>query len=375
MKIAVITRHAIVNYGALLQTIATQQVIEQLGHRCQIIDYIREDETYYNYEKTVLRSKDRWKNSAWKRAIYLALRMPPSVIAGKKFEKERKKRLALTPAYSSPEQLEQELPDADVYVTGSDQVWGPVADGSVDCAYLLSFVPDYKRKLSYAASFGRAKLTEDMQAYYKQWLSRYDQITVREDSAVELIKDMGLSATQVLDPTLLLSKDYWDTYTARPKTGKYVLVYQLHNDKSLGAYAKKVAKSMGLPLIRISPTFHQVFRQGRLVFAPSLEKMLTYIKHAECVITDSFHGTVFAMTFNTPFVEVLPNNNTGTRNLSILKLTGLEDRILTDHNDIELADKPIDYARVNRKLELEREKSLSVLKSMIQDLSFTECEQ
>ena len=85
------------------------------------------------------------------------------------------------------------------------------------------------------------------------------------------------------------------------------------------------------------------------------------------MITDSFHGTAFAINFNTPFVEVLPNNKTGTRNMSILKLTGLSDRILTDGEDITLAKKKIDYFRVNRIIEEKRRESLDVLKRIIED--------
>ena len=79
------------------------------------------------------------------------------------------------------------------------------------------------------------------------------------------------------------------------------------------------------------------------MWLPEIGQFLSYIKHAECLITDSFHGTAFAINFHTPFVEVLPDNNTGTRNMSILKMTGLTDRILTNVNDTALAERKIDY--------------------------------
>lgn len=85
------------------------------------------------------------------------------------------------------------------------------------------------------------------------------------------------------------------------------------------------------------------------------------------MVTDSFHGTAFAINFNTPFVEVLPNNKTGTRNMSILKLTGLSDRILTDDENITLAKKRIDYSGANQIIEEKRKESLSVLKNMIEN--------
>ena len=178
---------------------------------------------------------------------------------------------------------------------------------------------------------------------------------------------MGIDTLQVLDPTLLFDSNYWEKYCNPINTkGKYVLIYQLHNNKKLGEYAKKVAKAKGLPLIRISASFHQIIREGKMVWAPDLGEFLSYVKNAECMITDSFHGTAFAINFNTPFVEVLPNNNTGTRNVSILKLTGLSDRVLKDENDVALADKQIDFSYANKVLAEKRKESINVLKMMIE---------
>ena len=99
MKVAVITRHAITNYGSLLQAYSTQKVIESLGHSCEIIDYIRADESYREHEKTLLKRKPNWYSNPLKRMLYLALREPESIAAGKKFEKERKEILNLTRLY------------------------------------------------------------------------------------------------------------------------------------------------------------------------------------------------------------------------------------------------------------------------------------
>lgn len=140
----------------------------------------------------------------------------------------------------------------------------------------------------------------------------------------------------------------------------------MHNDKKLGEYAEKVSKAKGLPLVRISATFHQISRPGKFVYAPDIGKFLSYIKNAECMITDSFHGTAFAINFNTPFVEVLPNNNTGSRNMSILKLTGLSNRILINDNDVELANEPIDFSHANYVLSQKRTESIQILKDMIE---------
>ncbi len=372
MKAAVITRHAISNYGSLLQAVATQKIIEDFGHECEIIDYIRDDESYKQYEKTLLKKKDKWNSSPLRRMLYLAVRQPFCEAAGKYFEKARKRYLKMTIRYTDSEQLKANPPKADVYVTGSDQVWGHVADGSYDDSYCLSFTDG--RKTAYAASFGHSELTDELRAYYKKMLSSYEKITVREDSAVRLLADMGISAKQVLDPTLLLDKDRWREFIgkAKKRRGRYVLVYQIHNDKRLGEYAACVAKSMGLPLIRVSASFHQIARTGKLVWCPSVAEFLQYIDGAECMITDSFHGTAYAINLNTPFVEVLPNNNTGTRNLSLLSLTGLTDRVFgaadaKDGQGVKIAHQPIDWESVNAIIEKEREKSLELFREMLSD--------
>ena len=136
--------------------------------------------------------------------------------------------------------------------------------------------------------------------------------------------------------------------------GKYILVYQVHNNPRLDLDAEKVSKDKQLPIVRVSALFHQIIRKGKLVVCPKMGEFLGYIRYAECMITDSFHGTAFALNFNIPFVEVLPNNNTGTRNISILMLTGLSNRILQDENDISLASEEIDFAPVNAILKRER---------------------
>lgn len=367
MKIAVITRHAILNYGSLLQAFATQITVEKLGYECEIIDYIRPDESYKNYEKTLLTQKIEWNKNPLKRFVYLLLRQPESYSAGKKFELEQKKYLKLSKLYKSQEELIDNKLDVDIYMTGSDQVWGPTGNGLYDSSYCLSFVPNSKKKIAYAASFGHTDMTEELRAYYKKWLKRYSHVTVREDSAINFLNEIGIVGQQVIDPTLLLTKEDWEKYIGKKIEKKYILIYQLHNDKKLGRYAKKIAKEKGLPLLRVSVSLHQITRPGKFVWCPSIENFLSYIKNAEYMITDSFHGTAFAINFNIPFTEVLPNNNTGTRNMSILRLTGLSNRILKDENDLSLVNEEIDFNYVNQIIEKQRLDSINILKNMIEN--------
>lgn len=278
MQIKVITRHTPNNYGSLLQSIATLRVIESLGHQCEIIDYWKRDEVGLQGILTSLQGKSLWKNSLFKRMAYVALRYPGEKIAALRFDKMRRRYLKLTPRCYSMEELESL--QADVFMTGSDQVWGPLLDGGYDEAYFLSFVKEGIRKVSYAGSFGRTEFSDIIIASYKRLLSKYDALTVRESSAVKLLEEWGIDCGgQVLDPTLLLDSSQWSEYIEEDVKKEYVLIYELHNNPRLDDYAKRFAAHVGLPLVRVSPTFHQLARGGRFVFCPEIGTFLSYIKY------------------------------------------------------------------------------------------------
>jgi len=368
MKIWMITRHAVSNYGSLLQTIALQKIINSMdeNYECKVIDYIREDEHYKNLEKTLLKSKPQWNRNPFKKAIYLLIRQPESMFAGMHFENMRNKYLRLTKRYISEEELQIDDENVDIYVAGSDQVWGPVATGEYDSCYCLSFT-NRGKKISYAASFGKTKLTDEQKEVFKKYLGQYQHLSVREDSAVELLKEWGIEAKQVLDPTLLMDETMWRTFFVPIKKKNYILVYQLHRNENMDRYIKKVARETEYSIVRISASYHQVIRGGEFVYLPALGEFLSYIKNAKCMITDSFHGTAFAINFNTSFIEILPQNHTDGRNISILKMTGLESRILKDYDDLTLVDRKIDFSVANEILRRERAKSLEILRMMLEE--------
>lgn len=363
MDIKVITRHTPSNYGSLLQALATQEVIKAMGHSVEIIDYRRPDEWGFVAVKTLLRGKPQFMANLLKRLAYISLMYPETKIAEVKFDEMRRRYLNLTEICQTHEDLSRVK--ADVFLTGSDQVWGPMMNGEPDNAYFLDFVRRGKR-VAYAASFGRTNFTPDMVSRFKELLGQYDAVSVREDSAVAFLESMDIECRgQVLDPTLLLTSDKWNEYVEKDIPGEYVLVYQLHNNPVLSEYAVGLARHLNLPLLRISPSFHQLRRGGKFVFLPDMGDFLSYIRNCSFFVTDSFHGTAFALNFTRQFAEILPNNSTGSRNQSILKLTGLSDRIITDYNDFSIVDRQINYANVNEILARERAVSLDILKDII----------
>ncbi len=366
-KVAFITRHAVSNYGSLLQAFATQSIIEELGHEAVCIDYIREDELPQNLLKTRLFISN-WNKNALTRLVYLAAKRFDLAYEEKRFAQFRRDVLKTTDrVYHSSKDMSENLPAADVYMTGSDQVWNEITYHKIDPAYFLDFVPDDKKKIAYAASFGGKTVKPGDRDEISRLLKRYSGVSVRENSGVDIAQGMGVESSAVLDPTLLMDKKRWGKIIPqKQKTEDYVLVYQLQPNKDFEKYAKAFAEKAGLKLLRVSPSKSARSKTGRLVLCPPVGEFLWYIQNASYFLTDSFHGTAFAINLNTPFIDVLPDKFS-ERNRSILRRTGLEHRILENMNDFSLMKSPIDFEKVNAIIANEREKSLSKLKHLIED--------
>ena len=370
MKVDVITRHSVPNYGSLLQTYATQKAVERLGHEAQIINYTRYEERYENLATTLIMGK-RWEKNVILKFIYKIIQTPNYKKMYERFEEYRKNLIKETAKeYGNLEELEKDLPKADVYCSGSDQIWGKIGTVAYDEAYFLEFAK-HKKCISYASSFGKTDLSEVLQQNLNKLLSKYSKILVREKSAKDiLLKNNINNVEQVVDPTLLLRQREWNELANecnKEKKFKYVLIYQLHNNKQFDEYAKKFAKNKKMKLLRISPSLYHITRNGKLIYLPTISEFLWYFKNADYILTDSFHATVFSIIFNKQFIDVLPLNKTGTRIESILELLGIQNKILKNYNDFNLIDNVIDYDNVNNRLENERNKSLDLLKKAIEE--------
>ena len=367
MKIDVITRHSVANYGSILQSYATQRVFEKLGYECEIIDYTKEEEQGKNIAKTLCYNSDFWKKNIITRSIYFFIQTPNYLLSYTRFKKFRKKLLKQTEIeYTSFEQLKNNPPNADIYCSGSDQIWGKIGNENCDKSYFLEFAPNGKKCISYAASIGKTNISDETKSKMKQYLGKYSKILVREKSAVEIINQLGINNVElVLDPTLLLNKDEWNSIIdVKPKYDKYILVYQLHDNKKFVKYAKNFSKKMGLKLVRICPSMQNLIRGGKGIFLPTPQEFMAYFKNAEYVLTDSFHGTVFSLIFNRKFIDILPEE-TGTRIINILELIDCQDRILKDYNDYSWIGRKIDYENVNSILDKYRKKSIEKLNDAI----------
>ena len=368
MKVDIITRHSVPNYGSLLQSYATQKVIEEMGFESEIINYTRYEERYKNLVNTLIKGK-KWNKNIITRTIYKMIQKPNYTKMYRKFEKYRKNFLKESRLeYGSLQELKDNVPEADVYCSGSDQIWGKIGTVEYDEAYFLKFIEDRtKRCIAYSSSFGKEEIDGSLEKNIKKLLENYSDILVREDTAKSILKKHGIeNVEQVLDPTLLLNKEQWSNLASKVKNKqkKYILVYQLHDNKSFDKYAKEFSKKTGLKLLRISPSIYHITRSGKLIYLPNQYEFLSLFQNAEYVLTDSFHATVFSIIFNRKFVDILPGK-TSTRIISILKLTGLQDRILTKYDDFSFVNKTINFSECNTIIENERKRSIELLKKAI----------
>ena len=368
MKVDIITRHSVPNYGSLLQSYATQKVIEEMGFESEIINYTRYEERYKNLVNTLIKGK-KWDKNIITRIIYKMIQEPNYTKMYRKFEKYRKNFLKESKLeYGNLQELKDNIPEADVYCSGSDQIWGKIGTVEYDEAYFLKFIEDRtKRCIAYSSSFGKEEIDGSLEKNINKLLKNYSDILVREDTAKSILKKHGIeNVEQVLDPTLLLNKEQWSNLTnkVKNKQKKYILVYQLHDNKSFDKYAKEFSKKTGLKLLRISPSIYHITRSGKLIYLPNQYEFLSLFQNAEYVLTDSFHATVFSIIFNRKFVDILPGK-TSTRITSILKLTGLQDRILTKYDDFSFINKNIDFSECNTIIENERKRSIELLKKAI----------
>ena len=253
MNIKTITCHDVYNYGASLQAFALQTFLEKDGHNVEIIDYKPDYidfpykvSTFVHPDSPVRRFTDKCSIIRLLYGIKRYLWYIPTIGRKRAFDRFTKQYLKLTKKYSCNDGLSKDVPAADTYIVGSDQVWNSITmlNGS-DSAFYLQFAPKSKKRLSYAASFGSISVSEKHKDIIKQWLSTFDAISVRENSGVEVLQDLGIKGTHVCDPVFLLSKEEWiHNLNISKNDEKYVLIYNLTaKNEQLVCDAKKTADS------------------------------------------------------------------------------------------------------------------------------------
>lgn len=381
-KIGIITIDKVNNYGAELQAFALQKKLEKLGYACEIIDYLYYKNWKYkdtNQSKPFVPMSGKEQLAYWLKyrfANFLLDKVFPlfhqaTRIRLKRFETFHRDNTKFSQPYNSMAKLYRTNLGYNTYIVGSDQVWNPSANSSIE-PYFLTFAPKEAKKISYASSFGVSHIAPELQERFKKLLSNIDVISVRETSGVELVKQLtGRNAELVVDPTLLLNKQEWmpymKVYPDMPK--RYVLIYQLSDSNTIVKLAKQIGIERNIPVYRICKrAFHVKKDTGVInILDAGPAEFLFLIAHAEYVITNSFHGTAFSVNFSVPFYTVVSSaKKNNSRMESLLASTGLLNRLLSDNIDINTVNINMpDFKEAQKKLQQVREQSIAFLKTNI----------
>lgn len=363
MKISVITLQTVRNYGSALQAFATQNILENAGFEVEFVNYIRKDVCDENLIKT-------WtQNDIWiKKAIKSAILYPTVKKWRKVFNGFLEKNLNSTSRkYTDDDDFKKYPIEADIYCTGSDQVWNSSWNKGIIKPLFLNYAPDNKKKISLAASFGKNELNKFEIDETKKLLERYDSISVRESSGIRILESLGIhNAIHVLDPTMIVSKEFWQKNMGKRLIKEdYVLIYQLNSDKKFDDYAKEFAKRKGMKLVRMCTRYDQVLKSGHSILIPEVLEFVSLLNYASYVITDSFHATAFSINLNKEFICIYPHEFS-SRIDSILKIMHLENRHLQSFSNFDICNTSINYKNVKEILDEKRDNTYKFLKQALE---------
>lgn len=336
MRIKTITCHDVYNVGASLQAFALQKYLSNLGHDVEIIDY-KPDYLSKHYSLTTVNNPKYDKPIL--REIYILLKLRRRIRALKS-EKKRvfdaftKQNLRLTEKkYHSIQDLRTECPEADLYFAGSDQIWNPLFPNGKDPSFFLDFVPKGKIKASYAASFAVDEISEEDRERDQAFLCTFNHISVREGSALEIIKSMGLSGIHVCDPVFLLDPVEWKKIMVPFKhDGNYIFVYDFDYNQTVHHNIRDYAKEHNLEIVSAFP-----FEGGKQLGNLGPLEFLGVVDDAELVISNSFHATAFSIVFHTPFLVFDRQEKINTRMKDLVRHFGVvESSLINSDNEIPL---------------------------------------
>lgn len=365
MKINTITCHDVYNVGASLQAYALETYLGQCGHEVRIIDYKPE---YLSGHYRLWGLNNPKYNKPFLREAYCLAKLPKRLTNrfGKRkreFDNFTKRYLRLTErTYRSNEELKSDIPIADVYFAGSDQIWNTFFQNGKDPAFYLDFAPESSIKASYAASFATEDIADEWKPQIKKWMSGLNFVSVRESSGVRIAKELGVSnPIQVVDPVFLLRKDVWASIEKKLNIDEpYIFLYDFDNNNELSRFTREFANKNGWKVYSFlaNKDCDRCFKdEGPLAF-------LWLVHHAEFIVSNSFHATAFSLIFQKQFVVFNRKESINTRMRDLLCGLNLETRIC-DHGSIEKMQE-IDYKSVQEMLD----KQISESKQFIDKVCF-----
>lgn len=374
MKIALLTLPITNNYGCYLQAWALKETLDNLGHNVLFLDL----------QPTYARN---YKFTLWSKKIIASLigLLPNKkgfhyidyrILQLKNFIPFRKTNFILSKEIHTSRDLEKvfDNENCEAIVVGSDQVWRKWNFTSLDF-FFLSWLKVDVPKLGYAISYGKDKweLSEEETQKYSNLAKTFSALSMREDAGVELTKKyLGVDSIHVLDPTMLLDIKDYNQLIEKSKLSnnkKGIFNYVLDITEGKKNIINECPKYFGVPSFDVMPkrrNFDPYEKCPDEYYTfPPIEEWLSAFRSSDFVITDSFHGTVFSIIYNKPFI-VLGNEFRGLSRInSLLKIFGLENRLVTNDSidtALKIASSQIAWDKVNKQREQWKEKSINFLK-------------
>lgn len=361
MKIGIITMHSARNYGAVLQTYALQNILENEGNEVEIINYRNDKQTILGY---LFNINPKFQKNIFTKTVYLGKTIVPKVINTSLFFKFQKRKLHLSDKTIYSKNKIKDFVFADIYCVGSDQVWNPKLKGSFDSNYFFYGVKG--KKISYSSSLGVYDLSKNEKKIIEDYLEDFSSISVRENSTLSLINIPSKKVECVLDPVFLLDEKKWTNFAECINLKQpYLLVYYFGNSKDIMEIASTVALEKNLIICRIAVDFKRYSSDSIIERFVSPERFVGLFLNASYVITNSFHGTAFSINFRKQLL-IYPSTEHNARFDSIMQMFNLHERNLRkieSKSISSLAD--IDFDIINEILNYERKKSMKYLISAI----------
>lgn len=377
MKTGIITLPFNANYGGILQNFALQHTLRKMGH--EVLTISRYSDPMPLKMKILSLGKRIIRRISGNNVILRTWPTQPELqIIWQNTNRFIKENIQVTHTLKSENEFRNlKQYSFEAFIVGSDQVWRPKYAPDLE-NHFLGFTTgqsDLKR-VAYAASFGvdNWEFSATQTKNCSQLAKNFDAVSVREFSGVNLCKNhLEIDAIQVIDPTLLVSASEYrqlvEKYDA-PDFSKKLVTYVLDKSPDKKELIKKISEALSLETVSVMPLhFFREVGKNRVndCIVPPVTHWIKGFMDAQFVITDSFHGTVFAIIFNKPFIAVGNIKRGMARFYALLKTFGLEERLITDNKTdlTELLNKPIDFEKVNLILEEKKKDALAFLSSAL----------
>ena len=370
------------NYGSMLQSFATQKMLEEYGVKYELLAYKKKLTPLFVLKSLPrLLNKIIWQDKLNEKRKQNFLKKHPELNKGvqdrtQAFNQFRENNFsAPIKTYYGYGELQKQSNNYSAFLAGSDQLWSP--SGLPTNFYNLMFTYDNAVRISYASSFGVKKIPWYQRRRTRKYLNRIQFISCREESGSEIVKDLtNRDVPVVADPTILFTGDEWEQMlpSKRVQEGKYIFSYILGTDKKYRDEVLKLSKETGLPIVSIHQYVDADLEFGDVsVTNAGPAEFVDLIRNAEYVCTDSFHGSVFSILCHRKFVVFNRYSDTSsssknTRIESLCERLDILDRRYSGYiiND---AKRDINYSNIDNKLEIIRGESRTYLEKAFDSVS------